>query len=71
MVLRAFVLCYHKKQLSKYLVPGRSLPTKEHHFSINFFLLDADIVDIKQMMELGAIRDDKRWWSSTYSAKAS
>ena len=51
--------------------PGRSLTTKGHRFSINFFLLDVDIVDIKQMMELGAIRDDELWWSSTYSGKAS
>ena len=28
MVLRSFVYYYHKKQLSKYLVPGRSLTTK-------------------------------------------
>ena len=62
---------YHKKQLSKYLVPGRRLTTKVHRFSINFFLLDVDLVDIKQMMELGAIRDDELWWSSTYSGKAS
>jgi len=71
MVLRSFVYYYHKKQLSKYLVPGRSLTTKGHRFSINFFLLDVDIVDIKQMMEVGAIRDDELWWSSTYSGKAS
>ena len=60
-----------QKQLSEYLVPGRSLTTKGHRFSINFFLLDVDIMDIKQMMELGAICDDERWWSSTYSGKAS
>ena len=71
MVLRAFLHHYHKKQLSKYLVPGRSLTTKGHRFSINFFLLDVDIVNIKQMMELGPIRDDELWWSSKYSGKAS
>jgi len=63
LVLRAFVHYYHKKQLSKYVAPGRSLTTKEHRFSISLFLLDVDIVDIKQMMELGAIRDEELWWS--------
>ena len=58
LLLRAFVHHYHKKQLSKYLILGRSLTAKGHRFSINFFLLDVDIVDIKQMMEFGAISDD-------------
>ena len=71
MVLRTFVYYYHKKQLSKHLVSERSLTEKGHRFSINFFLLDVDIAHIKQMMELGTIRDDELWWSSTYSGKAS
>ena len=66
-VSRAFVHLYYRKRLSKYLVPGRILTTKKHRFSMKFFLLDADVVNVKQMMELGGIRDDELWWSSSRS----
>ena len=71
MVSRSYVYLYYRKRLSKYLVPGRILTTKKHRFSIIIFLLDVDIVHIKQIMELGGIPDDELWWSSTYSGKAS
>ena len=71
MVLRTFVHHYHNKHLSRYLFHGRNLTTKGQRFSINLFLLDADLVDFKRMMELGAIREsDEAWWTMQYSAKA-
>ena len=70
MVLRTFVHHYHKKQLSRYLFHGRDLTTKGQRFSINLFLLDADLVDFKRMMEQGGIRDDEVWWTMQYSSRA-
>ena len=70
MVLRTFVHHYHSKQLKRYLFRGRNQTTKGERFSINFFLIDVDVVDFKRMMELGKISSDEVWWSMKYSAIA-
>ena len=70
MTLRTFIHHYHKKQLDRYLFRGRDQTTKGQRFSVNTFILDADIVDFQRMMETGPIKDDEVWWSIHYSEKA-
>ena len=72
MVLRTFIHHYHKKQLDRYLFRGRDLTSKGERFSINFFLLDVDIVDFERMMETGPITNggDEVWWTMRYSRNA-
>ena len=71
MVLRSFVHHYHKIQTSKYLLPEREHLTDRLRFSINLFLFDTDLVDIKRLMEAGPINhDDERWWTEKYTATA-
>ena len=70
MILRSFVHHYHKKQLDRYLFRGRDQTTKGQRFSINFFLIDADIVDFQRMMEAGPIKGDEIWWSMQYAGSA-
>ena len=72
MVLRTFIHHYHKKQLDRYLFRGRDLTSKGERFSINFFLLDVDIVDFERMMEIGPITNggDEVWWTMRYSRNA-
>ena len=72
MILRSFVHHYHKNQTSRYLLPEREHLTDGLRFSINFFLFDTDLVDIKRLMEAGPInrKDDERWWTEKYTATA-
>ena len=71
MALRTFIHHYHKKQLDRYLFRGRHLIAKGERFSINFFLLDVDIVNFERMMETGPIvKDDEIWWTMHYSSRA-
>ena len=71
MVLRSFVHHYHKKQLSRYLFPGRHLTTKGQRFSINFHLLDVDLLDFERMLRHGKIYpSDEVWWTMQYSSTA-
>ena len=71
MILRAFVHHYRKNQTSRYLFPEREHLTDRLRFSINFFLFDTDLVNIKRLMEAGPInQDDERWWTETYTATA-
>ena len=69
MILRAFLHHYYNSQTSRYLFPKREHTTDRLRFSINFFLFDTDLVDIKRLMEAGPIKqDDERWWTERYSA---
>ena len=71
MILRAFVHHYHKNQTNRYLFPKREHTTDRLRFSINFFLFDGDLVDIRRLMEAGPInQDDERWWTERYSGSA-
>ena len=71
MILRSFVHHYHKNQTSRYLLPEREHLTDRLRFSINFFLFDTDLVDIKRLMEAGPINhDDELWWTEKYTATA-
>ena len=70
MALRAFLHHYHKQQLDKYLFRGRDPVATGVRFSINFLLLDVDIVDFQRMMQTGEIQDDEIWLSIHYSSKA-
>ena len=71
MILHAFVHHYRKNQTSRYLFPEREHTTDRLRFSINFFLFDTNLVNVKRLMEAGPInQDDERWWTETYSATA-
>ena len=71
MILRAFLHHYHRNQTSRYLFPKREHTTDRLRFSINFFLFDTDLIDIRRLMEAGPInQDDERWWTERYSASA-
>ena len=71
MILRAFVHHYHKNQTNRYLFPKREHTTDRLRFSINFFLFDADLVDMRRLMKAGPINeDDERWWTERYSGSA-
>ena len=71
MVLSSFVHHYHKKQLSRYLFPERHLTTKGQRFSINFHLLDVDLLDFERMLRHGKIHpNDEVWWTMQYSSTA-
>ena len=69
LTLKAFVHHYHTQQLDKYLFHGLELLVKRMRFSINFHMLDRDLIDFKAMQEVGPIIDDEFWWTSTYSLK--
>lgn len=70
MVLRAFIHYYHKNQTSKYLFAGRDHTTDRKRFSINFFLIDGSLIDMKRMLQMGLIGDDEDWWTVKYSKDA-
>ena len=70
MVLRSFLHHYHKNQTNRYLFHGRNHTTDRLRFSINFFLFDADLVDVRRMMQMGMIGDDEDWWTVKYSKDA-
>ena len=70
LVLRTFIHHYRHKQLDKYTFNGVELLNRRKRFSINLFMLDRDLVDVKALQEVGVIRsDDEQWWTQTYSAK--
>ena len=69
LTLRTFLHNYHQKQLDKYLFNGIELLVKRRRFSINFFMLDRDVIDIKAMQDVGPIyADDEQWWTVAYSS---
>ena len=70
LTLRTFLHYYHKGQLDKYQFEGLELLNQRKRFSINFFLFDKDMINIKSMLEAGPIeKDDENWWSRTYAGK--
>jgi len=70
MILRAFVHHYHKNQTSRYMFHGRNHTTDRLRFSINFFLIDVNLIDIRRIIETGLIHDDEDWWTVRYSKNA-
>ena len=70
LVLKTFVHHYRHKQLDKYTFNGLEPLNRRMRFSINLFMLDRDLVDVKALQDVGVIRsDDEQWWTRTYSAK--
>ena len=70
LVLKTFIHHYHHKQLDKYTFNGVELLKKRKRFSINLFMLDRNLVDVKALQDVGVIQsDDEQWWTKTYSAK--
>ena len=70
LTLRTFLHHYHRGQLEKYQFSGIELLQKRKRFSINLFMLDKDVIDIKAMLEVGRIySDDEKWWTVTYAGK--
>jgi hypothetical protein len=70
LTLRTFLHYYHQGELDKYQFEGLELLNQRKRFSINFFLLDKDMINIKSMLEAGPIeKDDENWWSRTYAGK--
>lgn len=74
MTLRAFLHHYQKQQLSRYMFHGQNEIADRVRFSIQFFLLDADLLDWEKMLEVGPIgkegaENDEKWWT-VYSQKA-
>ena len=68
--LRTFLHHYHGRTLDQYLFNGLELLVKRKRFSINFYMLDRDVIDIKAMQEVGPIvSDDEKWWTVMYSSK--
>ena len=68
--LRTFIHHYHQGQLDKYQFDGLELLHKRERFSINLFMLDRDLIDIKAMLEtVPILRDDEQWWTRTYAGK--
>lgn len=73
MALRAFVHHYEKQQLSRYMFTGQNQIADRVRFSIQFFLLDAELLDFEKMLEVGPIgkegaENDEKWWT-VYSQK--
>jgi len=70
MGLRTFLHHYEKNKLRKYSFKDLELTSDRKRFSINAFLLDKDLVDLKNMLRVGAIYgDDEKWWTMALSAK--
>ena len=70
LTIRTFLHYYHKGQLDKYQFDGLELLTRRKRFSINLFMLDRDLINIKALQEVGVVqRDDEQWWTVTYSGK--
>ena len=71
LTIRTFLHHYKKHQLNQYYFKDMELTPDRSRFSINAYLLDKDLIDIKSMLEVGKIyRDDEKWWTVDYSAKA-
>ena len=70
LTLKTFLHYYHQGQLDKYQFEGLELLNQRKRFSINFFLLDKDMINIKSMLEAGPIeQDDENWWTRTFAGK--
>ncbi|XP_022093519.1 uncharacterized protein LOC110980822 [Acanthaster planci] len=70
LALRAFLFHHGNKSLEKYLFGGRYLTQERARYSINFLLMDVNIIDLKAMMETGPIgNDDEAWLTVKYSRK--
>ena len=69
-LLASYLPIFRSKSTDRYLFRGRDQTTKGQRFSVNTFILDADIMDFERMMETGPIKDDEVWWSIHYSGKA-
>lgn len=73
MTLRTFVHHYQRKQLNRYMFNGLDKISDRVQFSIQFFLLDSDLVDFEKMLTVGPIgkegtESDEKWWTA-YSQK--
>ena len=66
LTLRTFLHYYSQGQLDKYQFEGTELLNQRKCFSINFFLLDKNMINIKSMLEAGPIeQNDENWWTRT------
>ena len=70
LTIQTFLHHYKKGQLGHYYFKDMELTPDRSRFSINAYMLDKDLIDIKAMLEVGKIyRDDEKWWTVDYSAK--
>ena len=68
--LNAFVALYKRGQLSRYLFNGTYMLTDRRRFSINFFMIDNDAINIEAMIKTWPIgKDDEDWWTVQYAQK--
>ena len=72
LTLKTFLVNYHQGWLESYRFNGLELLHDRQRFSIQFHMLDADLINVKKMMEAGPLGyDDESWWTETYSQKFS
>ena len=70
LALRTFLVNYHQNRLSAYLFDGLEMLHERQRFSIQFHMLDIDVIDLKSMLEAGPLGgDDEVWWTMSYSPK--
>ena len=70
LTLKTFLINYHQKQLDRYLFKGLELLRERQRFSIQFHMLDRDLIDVKTMLKAGPLgSDDEVWWTISYSPK--
>ena len=68
LALKAFLHYYRQQQLEKYTFPGRELLLDRRRFSINFFMLDKDLIDVQAIRKAGPISsDDEGWWTMKFA----
>ena len=72
LTLRTFLHYHNQGQLDKYQFHGLELINRKKtlRVSINLFMLDKDLINIKTLQEAGPIhQDDEKWWTQMYAGK--
>ena len=68
LTLKAFLHYYRQQQVEKYTFSGRELLLDKKRFSINFFMLDKDLMNVPAMLKAGPMsNDDEGWWTMKYA----
>ncbi len=70
LTIRTFLHHYKRSQIDKFCFKDLELLTDRKRFSINAFMLDKNLIDVKAMLDIGKIySDDEKWWTEAYSAR--
>ena len=68
--LDTFLALYQRRQLDRFLFNSTYVLSDKRRFSINFFLLDNESIDLKALLEAWPISDDdEEWWTTKYVRK--